>query len=136
MEGWRRAQLESELMNVDVDEHTCDDTEDTEGEDNQISYVLHIGIPAIEKVWIRKEYLKLYNCCEDYLKSDRQTERPSQLSSQDNRSLVSALLHDLPLLAERLKPLDPLCLVSTSCVREVLYLAFRIACNVHVVGTT
>jgi hypothetical protein len=78
---WRRTQLESEptnlSTNIDADECTGgDDTEDTEGEDNQISHILHIGIPGIEKVWIRKEYLELYNCCNDYPKSDQQNMKP------------------------------------------------------------
>ncbi len=78
---WRRTQLENEPMNVDVDEGTggCNNTEDTEGEDDQIGrgcYVLRIGIPGIEQIWIRKDYIQLYNCCDDYLKSDRQDTTP------------------------------------------------------------
>ncbi|KAH9056964.1 hypothetical protein EDB87DRAFT_1578994 [Lactarius vividus] len=38
----------------------------------EVARAIHINIPSIEKVWIRKEYIELYNCCEEYLKSDRQ----------------------------------------------------------------
>ncbi|KAH9082284.1 hypothetical protein EDB83DRAFT_2337503, partial [Lactarius deliciosus] len=67
--AWHKTQLENKSMNMDADGHPGG------GEGNEIDpgcFVLHIGIPGIEKVWIRKEYIELYNCCEEYLKGDLQ----------------------------------------------------------------
>lgn len=72
---WCKNQLENEPMAV-VDKQPRDDNiKDTDDEDNEIDagcYVLQIDIPGLEDIWIRKEYIKLYNCCDDYLKNDHQ----------------------------------------------------------------
>ncbi|KAH9043692.1 hypothetical protein EDB85DRAFT_710629 [Lactarius pseudohatsudake] len=65
--AWHKTQLENKSMNMDVDGHPGGSDEIDPG-----CFVLHIGIPGIEKVWIRKEYIELYNCCEEYLKGDLQ----------------------------------------------------------------
>lgn len=72
---WRKTQLEDEPMVVDAEKQTGnDDIEDTDGEDNEINtdcYILQIDIPGREQLWIRKEYIRLYNCCDYYLSSGR-----------------------------------------------------------------
>jgi hypothetical protein len=82
---WRKTQLENEPMAVDVDECSGGDTtEDTEGDDDEIDadeidagcYVLQIDISGLEEIWIRKEYIKLYNCCDDHLTHGRQSMKP------------------------------------------------------------
>ncbi|KAH8991968.1 hypothetical protein EDB92DRAFT_1990581 [Lactarius akahatsu] len=67
--AWHKTQLENKSMNMDVDEHAGGGVSD---EIDPGCYALHIGVPGIEKVWIRKEYIELYNCCEEYLKGDLQ----------------------------------------------------------------
>lgn len=79
---WRETQLEDGLgpMDVDVDKQPGNnDIKVTEREDNEIDtdcYILQIDIPGLEQLWIRKEFIQLYNCCDDYLKSDRQDRKP------------------------------------------------------------
>ncbi len=65
---WRKTQPENELMNADVDEDAI----------GPGCYILDFGIPDIgrSKLWIRKEYIRLYDFCEKYLESHRTKQVP------------------------------------------------------------
>ena len=58
--NWRVTQPEDESMNVDLDETAEGDGEDEVGSG---CYILKLGIPSIgsSELWIRKEYIRLYN---------------------------------------------------------------------------
>ncbi|KAH8994357.1 hypothetical protein EDB86DRAFT_2926188 [Lactarius hatsudake] len=68
-EEWRKAQPENELMNADEDGDVI----------GPGCYILDLGIPGLgrSKLWIRKEYIQLYDFCEKYLDSCRGEEPPS-----------------------------------------------------------
>ncbi len=62
----------NELMDVDGDE----DEDDEEEEIGPGCYVLDLGTPGRSKVWIRKEYIRLYNYCNEYLESRLNEQEP------------------------------------------------------------
>jgi hypothetical protein len=68
---------DSELLNI----HDDEDADSEEGEDNEIGpgcYVLDLGIPGIRcsMLWIRKEYIRLYKCCNEFLEAHRNNQEP------------------------------------------------------------
>ncbi len=74
---WPRGETQNELMNVDEDEYT----EEDEDEDEEIGpgcYVLDLGVPELGRsmLWIRKEYIRLYKYCNEYLESRRGAQLP------------------------------------------------------------
>ena len=83
---WPQGESGNKLLNIH---------EDIEGEDNEIGpgcYILDLGIQDIgcSLLWIRKEYIQLYKCCNEFLETHRKKQKTPQWSSQDNLALVSA----------------------------------------------
>jgi hypothetical protein len=54
------------LLNIDEDEGAAEDDDDVSPK----CHVLDIGIPGFEwsKIWIRKEYIRMYKRCKDHFK--------------------------------------------------------------------
>ncbi len=67
---WRATHPENESMDVDVD---VDETaEEDEGDETGAGcFILTLGAPGCSELWIRKDYIRLYDYCQKYLESHR-----------------------------------------------------------------
>jgi hypothetical protein len=64
---WRKTQSEDVPMNVDVDNETAEEEDDDETGPG--CYILRLpDIAGANAIWIRQEYIRVYNFCEEYLK--------------------------------------------------------------------
>ena len=65
---WRKTQSEDGPMNVDVDNETAE--EDEEDETGPGCYILSLPWmrDTTKTIWIRQEYIRVYDFCEEYLK--------------------------------------------------------------------
>lgn len=73
---WRETQPENESMDVDVDETAEEDEDDEIGAGG--CYTLTLDMPGIGRspLWIRKEYIRIYDFCERHLASHRRGPEP------------------------------------------------------------
>ena len=66
---WRQAQP-PEPMDVDVDNQDSEEHEKVEDDIGPGSYILTLDVPNMQvSLWVRQEYIRVYNYCEDYLKA-------------------------------------------------------------------
>ncbi|KAH9043153.1 hypothetical protein EDB85DRAFT_1885551 [Lactarius pseudohatsudake] len=75
---WRATQPENESMDVD------ETAEEDEGEGDETGagcYILTLGTPDLEcqKLWIRKDYIRLYDFCQKYMESRREGQQAPSL---------------------------------------------------------
>ena len=63
---WRETQSKDPPMNVDVDNETAE--EDEEDETGPGCFILRLPEMADEEIWIRQEYIRVYDFCKEYLK--------------------------------------------------------------------
>ncbi|KAI9434189.1 hypothetical protein H4582DRAFT_1856074 [Lactarius indigo] len=65
---------ENESMDIDKDKEADEDEDESEGDETGPGcYILDLGIPDIRRsrLWVRKEYIRLYGYCNKYLESHR-----------------------------------------------------------------
>src|ERR1700677_4880757 len=64
---------DGEDMGIDATEDTQDGDDEDKGDDGEVGpgcYILDLRIPEIHsKVWVRKEYIRLYDYCSEYVDS-------------------------------------------------------------------
>lgn len=66
---WLQGQLRDKLLNINQDQGPFDEESDVDSD----CFTLDLGMPMIfngwTKVWIRKEFIRIYNLCNDYLET-------------------------------------------------------------------
>jgi hypothetical protein len=72
---WPQGKPENKLLNI------RDDAGDDEADDDEIGpdcYIFDAEIPDLKRstLWIRKEYIRLYKCCNEFLEKHRNNEEP------------------------------------------------------------
>ena len=67
-------------IGIDATEDTDDEDKKDESDDGEVGsgcHILNIRIPEIHtKVWVRKEYIRLYDYCNEYVHSQRENMEP------------------------------------------------------------
>jgi hypothetical protein len=79
---WRQAKYGDKLLNVDEDQGPFNEDDDVDSD----CFVLDLGTPLIfngnTKVWIRKEYIRVYKRCIDHLETNARVLRSLVITGQ------------------------------------------------------